>query len=95
MTPSDCVLILSENVHFPQRQVYAAADALAGVAGGNGGGGSFKGVTVIGAKFGLDSRKTGDAATYVAITLLNQSTLGVCLTMTISGLFPRSMPQRE
>ena len=57
--------------------VYATDDALAGIAGGNGGGGSFKGITVVGAKYGIDMRETGDAATYVAITLLNQSCAAV------------------
>jgi hypothetical protein len=57
--------------------VHAASDALAGVAGGNGGGGSFKGVTVIGAKYGIDSRQTGDAPTMVAVTLINQTCAGL------------------
>lgn len=57
--------------------VYADHDALAGVAGGNGGGGSFKGVTVVGAKYGLDMRKTGAAPTVVAITLINQTCAGL------------------
>ena len=34
-----------------------AADTSAGVAGGNGGGGSFVGVTVIGGKYGIDVRQ--------------------------------------
>ena len=67
--------------------VYAAADTLAGVAGGNGGGGSCKGVTVVGGKFGLDARKTGDAATYVAITMLNQSCAAVVHGGGSSGIF--------
>eukprot|EP00035_Acanthoeca_spectabilis_P008053 m.147870 g.147870 ORF g.147870 m.147870 type:complete len:818 (+) comp14196_c0_seq3:71-2524(+) len=57
--------------------VFAAEDALAGVAGGNGGGGSFKGVTVIGARYGIDSRATGDAPTMVAVKLVNQSCAGL------------------
>ena len=56
--------------------VYAGRDALAGIAGGNGGGGSYKNVTVVGAKYGIDSRRTGSAPTFVAITLLNQSCAG-------------------
>jgi hypothetical protein len=52
-------------------------DALAGVAGGNGGGGSFKGVSVVGAKYGIDMRKTGSAPTLVAITLINQTCAGL------------------
>lgn len=71
--------------------VYAAGSgALAGVAGGNGGGGSYKGVTVIGARYGLDTRETGDSATYVAVTLINQSCAGVLQgsgsTVTMTGL---------
>ena len=46
-----------------------AANALAGVSGGNGGGGSFKGVTVVGGLYGLDMRRTGCAPTVVATTL--------------------------
>ena len=52
-------------------------EAMAGVAGGNGGGGSYKGVTVVGAKYGLDTRETGSSPTYVSITLINQSCAGV------------------
>ena len=58
--------------------------------GGNGGGGSYKGVTVVGGKFGLDMRQTGSAPTYVGIALHNQSCTailqGSASTATISGL---------
>ena len=76
--------------------VYAGADALAGVAGGNGGGGSFKGVMVVGAKVGIDMRETGDAATYVTITLLNQTCAGILQgshsTCIVTGLDLRGAP---
>ena len=76
--------------------VYAGADALAGVAGGNGGGGSYKGVTVVGAKVGIDMRETGDAATYVTITLVNQTCAGILQgshsTCIVTGLDLRGAP---
>jgi hypothetical protein len=53
--------------------IFAADDALAGIAGGNGGGGVFAGVSVIGGRFGLDARKTDGSATYTSFTFTNQS----------------------
>ena len=73
-----------------------AGDGLAGVAGGNGGGGSFKAVTVIGGKYGIDSRRTGDAPTWVAVTLINQTCAGVLhgsqSTLIATGLVVRGAP---
>ena len=43
--------------------VYAPPDAAAGVAGGNGGGGSYKAVHVVGARIGFDMRETGSSPT--------------------------------
>jgi hypothetical protein len=63
--------------------VYAAPDAQAGVAGGNGGGGSFKGVTVHGAKYGIDMRETGSSATYVS-THTSPSLSSLCLFLSFS-----------
>ena len=57
--------------------IYAAPDALAGVYGGNGGGGSFVGVTVVGARFGFDIRSSAGYATVVASTAINSSCAGV------------------
>lgn len=57
--------------------VFAAPDALAGVAGGNGGGGVFVGVTVVGARYGLYARRTDGSATYTAFTLVNQTCAGM------------------
>ena len=99
--------------------MYASSDTLAGIAGGNGGGGSFKGahahvhapahpssrcpldrvaavgararahacafrahlacapsegVTVVGGRYGIDSRRTGSAPTLVAAMATKQST---------------------
>ena len=53
--------------------VRAAPDAFAGVAGGNGGGGSFVRVRVVGARYGIDVRRAQGTPTMVATTLLNQS----------------------
>jgi hypothetical protein len=76
--------------------VYAAADVQSGVAGGNGGGGSYKGLTVIGAKYGIDMRETGDSATYVSITLLNQTCAGALMNspahMTATGMRVEGSP---
>eukprot|EP01052_Picozoa_sp_SAG31_P000913 SAG31_NODE_28_length_32713_cov_39.100509_23_plen_334_part_01 len=70
--------------------VYAAPDSAAGVAGGNGGGGSFKGVTVVGGKYGVDMRATGCSATYLALTLINQTCAAALMdsrsTMTATGM---------
>lgn len=70
--------------------VYAAPDSAAGVAGGNGGGGSFKGVTVVGGKYGVDMRVTGSSASYVALTLVNQTCAAALMdsgsTMTVTGM---------
>ena len=57
--------------------VIASDDALAGIAGGNGGGGSYKNVSVVGAKYGIDARRTGSAPTYVSVVLRNQTCAGV------------------
>ena len=57
--------------------IYAATDAFAGLAGGNGGGGMFVGITVYGARYGIDARHPSIAATYAVITLINQSCAGM------------------
>lgn len=57
--------------------VFAGRDGLAGVAGGNGGGGVFAGITVVGGRFGLDARVTDGSATYTSMTLVNQSCAGM------------------
>ena len=68
----------------------AGSGAQSGVAGGNGGGGSYKGLTVIGARYGVDMRVTGASPTYVGLTLLNQSCAAVlggsASTMIATGL---------
>jgi hypothetical protein len=79
--------------------VYAAPDAQSGVAGGNGGGGSYKGLTVVGAKYGIDMRETGDSATYVSITLVNQTCAGALMNSpvrisTVSMSIWESLPCR-
>ena len=70
--------------------VYAAPDSAAGVAGGNGGGGSYKGLTVVGAKYGVDMRTAGSSATYVGLTLVNQTCAAALMdsasTMTATGM---------
>lgn len=54
-----------------------ATGALAGLAGGNGGGGTYAGVTVYGGLFGLDMRVYQAAAAVVAINLYNQTCAGI------------------
>jgi hypothetical protein len=39
-------------------------------------------VTVVGAKYGLDTRETGSSPTYVSITLINQTCAGVLVSAT-------------
>ena len=55
----------------------AKRDALSGIFGGCGGGGSFVGVTVVGARFGVDMRRTAGYATLVAATLEGQRCAGL------------------
>eukprot|EP00927_Polykrikos_kofoidii_P029249 TRINITY_DN2532_c0_g2_i1.p1 TRINITY_DN2532_c0_g2~~TRINITY_DN2532_c0_g2_i1.p1 ORF type:complete len:844 (+),score=112.04 TRINITY_DN2532_c0_g2_i1:34-2532(+) len=85
--------------------VSAAPDALAGVSGGCGGGGSFVGVKVIGARYGVDMRKTAGFPTAVALTLTNQTCAAVLVgsapggsshtdsTLTITGLRVQGSPR--
>lgn len=84
-------------------RVFASSDALAGVAGGNGGGGSFVGLTVVGARFGIDMRFT-EIPTLVGITLINQTCAGIVYgsetlhynawTLTGTGVVVRGSPFR-
>ena len=61
--------------------VRAAPDAFAGVAGGNGGGGSFVRLRVVGGRYGVDVRRAQGTPTMVATTLLNQS----CAALLVGG----------
>ena len=74
--------------------VFAAPDALAGVAGGNVGG-SFARLTVIGARFGLDMRSSG-APNLVGVSAVNNSCAGVVFdggsTLTATGLRVEGRP---
>eukprot|EP00927_Polykrikos_kofoidii_P054845 TRINITY_DN491_c0_g1_i1.p1 TRINITY_DN491_c0_g1~~TRINITY_DN491_c0_g1_i1.p1 ORF type:complete len:873 (-),score=139.97 TRINITY_DN491_c0_g1_i1:160-2724(-) len=85
--------------------VYAAPDALAGASGGCGGGGSFVGLKVVGARYGVDMRKTAGFATTVALTMVNQTCAGVLVgsapggsaharsTTTMTGLRVEGIPR--
>jgi hypothetical protein len=77
--------------------VYAAPDAAACIVGGNGGGGSFVGVTAVGAKYGIDGRKVQGTPAYVAMTLENQTCAAILYNgrkpMTATGLRIRGSPR--
>eukprot|EP00039_Didymoeca_costata_P032610 m.38547 g.38547 ORF g.38547 m.38547 type:complete len:833 (-) comp9448_c0_seq1:107-2605(-) len=64
--------------------IRAAPDALAGVFGGNGGGGSFVGITVIGGRYGIDNRKS-EFGTIVTPKLINQTCAGLLVGSGLRG----------
>lgn len=60
-------------------RVLADAECAAGVAGGNGGGGSFTRLTVVGAKVGIDMRDS-DVPTLTGVSLINSSCAAIWFT---------------
>jgi hypothetical protein len=77
--------------------IYAAPDAAACIVGGNGGGGSFVGITAVGAKYGIDGRVVQGTPAYVAMTLENQSCAAILYTgrkpMTATGVRIKGSPR--
>ena len=51
-------LLVWQGTSLQDVTVYADPNCAAGVAGGNGGGGTFTGVTIVGARLGLDMRSS-------------------------------------
>ncbi len=79
------VMLAAQGSGLEEVTVYAAEDALAGIHGGNGGGGSFVGVRVHGAKYGLDASLTAGFATIVAVTLEEQVCAGLIIGSSVAA----------